>query len=251
MTINTLDLAYLSHIGLVRSGNEDSFMAHDKVGIVALADGMGGHRAGDVASKIAVEVSVAELIPAQKLDKADGMESLMRVGQAAESANAAIFETAKNSREFRGMGTTLVLSIFRDSRIFYAHVGDSRLYRVRDGKLQCLTRDHSLIQDVLEAGIFADKAEAQAAGVGENVLTRSLGLRVEVDVDVGEQHVEPGDLFMYCSDGLSTYVGDPEIETILAQKDWTMEFKVDQLVNAALREGGVDNVTVVLARPRT
>ncbi len=251
MTVNALDLAYLSHVGLVRSGNEDSFMAYEDVAIVAIADGMGGHRAGDVASKIAVEVSVGELIPAQKLDQADGMESLMRVGQAVESANSAIFETAKNSKELLGMGTTIVVSIFRESRIYYAHVGDSRLYRLRDGKLQCLTRDHSLIQDVLEAGIFANRKEAMAAGVGENVLTRSLGLRLEVDVDVSEQYVEPGDLFLYCSDGLSTYVKDAEISKILTHKKSDLHTMTDQLVNAALAAGGHDNVTVILARPRS
>ena len=165
MAIQAIDMAVRSHVGLVRSRNQDHTHADADLGMVVLADGMGGHRGGEVASRIAVEAVIAALLPAQREDVADDMESLMRVGEAAEFANRALLEKSLERPELKGMGTTVVLAIFREGRIFYAHVGDSRLYRVRYGRMRRLTRDHSLIQQVIDDGVFMNR-HACARGRG-------------------------------------------------------------------------------------
>jgi len=250
MTVNTLEIAFRTHVGLVRLRNEDYLAALPQQGVVLLADGMGGHRAGDVASRLAVETAVNELLPAQSDDSADDLESLLRVGQAVEAANQAIFRTVRLQPELSGMGTTIVAAVFREQRIFYAHVGDSRLYRIRRGRMRRLTRDHSLVQQMVDEGVFRNRAEARAAGVGDNVLTRTLGLDPQVEVDVGDAVLAPDDLYLFCSDGLSNKVPDREILGILRAAGSDLDARAEALLQAALDAGGSDNITLVLARPR-
>lgn len=218
-------------------------------GLVAVADGMGGHRAGEVASRLAIDTLVQELLPAQVSDRGDEMESLMRIGQAVEAANQAIQDEVRRQPDLHGMGTTLVVAIFRQGRIFFAHVGDSRLYRLRDGKLECLTRDHSLIQRVLDQGDFANRAEARRAGIRDSILTRSLGINPEVDVDVGDAPLRAGDLFLLCSDGLNGQLRDGTLRNILLAVEQDLEAAAERLQEAALATGGRDNITLILARP--
>jgi protein phosphatase len=249
MAVHKIAVATRSHQGLVRSRNQDRLQVDAARGIVVLADGMGGHRAGEVASRIAVEAACADLLPAQLAEKTDHMATLLRVGHAVEVANEALLEECRQHPELQGMGTTLVLALFRDNRIYYAHVGDSRLYRARFGRVRRLTRDHSLIQQMVDDGVFLNRAAAREAGIGDNVLTRSLGMKRHTDVDVGDTMVESGDTYLLCSDGLHGMITDTEIARILRNPEGDLEGQAQALVDAALAAGGNDNVSVVLARP--
>ncbi len=250
MTVHALDMAYRTHIGLVRNHNEDYLVVLGDHGLLVLGDGMGGHLAGEVASKLAVETAAEELIPAQLDDTADDLESLLRVGQALERSNEELFKAVKKKPELKGMGTTIVAAMFRQYRVFFAHVGDSRLYRVRAGRIRCLTRDHSLVQQLMDNGLFRNRAEAHEAGVGDNVLTRSLGLDPNVEVDVGDKSLQAGDIYLACSDGMNGKVPDSAMAEILCDKDSDLDGMADRLLQAALEAGGRDNITLILARPR-
>jgi protein phosphatase len=238
-----------THVGLVRRNNEDYLGCFDAQGVLALADGMGGHQAGEIAARLAVEAAVESLLPAQEDDSADDLESLLRIGQAGEAANRAVFAAMERDPALRGMGTTLVLAMFRRQRVFFAHVGDSRLYRLRDGYLRCLTRDHSLVQELLDNGLFGDRAEVHAAGIGDNILTRGIGLDPDVEVDVGDAELQERDIYLLCSDGLCGRVPDDEIRLHMLRHRG-LEQIADALLQAALDVGGRDNITLIVARPR-
>lgn len=249
MSVHRLELASRTHTGLVRSLNQDYLQADAQLGIVMLADGMGGHRGGEVASKAAVEAAFEDLLPAQREDRADDMESLLRVGHAAEVANKTLLKLGELDPRLRGMGSTLVLALFRNHRIYYAHIGDSRLYRVRFGRMRRLTHDHTLIQRMIDDGVFLNRSEAREAGVRDNVLIRSLGMEKQIDVDVGDALVEGGDTYLLCSDGLHGLISDHDIARILRDPKGSLEAQADALVDAALQAGGSDNIGVILARP--
>jgi protein phosphatase len=250
MAITPLDVAIRTHVGLVRSSNQDWLHADADLGILVLADGMGGHRGGEVASQLAVQAVIDALMPAQREDVADDMESLMRVGEAADFANRLLLETSQAKPELKGMGTTVVLAIFRGGRIFYAHVGDSRLYRVRYGRMRRLTRDHSLIQQLIDDGVFLNRHEAREGGVKDNILTRSLGMEFRAEVDVGDALLAVNDTYLFCSDGLHSLVPDDIIARILRDPEGDLENQAQTLTDAALSAGGKDNISVILARPR-
>ena len=249
MTVHSVQVAYRTHQGLVRKRNQDWIRVDADAGVLVLADGMGGHRSGEVASRVAVEAALADLLPAQRDDRGDGTESLLRVGHAVEVANRALLDMCAVHPELTGMGTTLVLAIFRDNRIYHAHVGDSRLYRIRYGRMRRLTRDHSLIQQMVDDGVFVNRAEARGAGIRDNVLTRSLGLQRQADVDVGDALVETGDAYLICSDGLHSLVPDASISRIQRDPQGDLDQQADALIDAALAAGGNDNISVILARP--
>lgn len=250
MAVDALELAIISHVGLVRSHNQDYLGSDADRGVLVLADGMGGHRAGEVASRLAVEAVLEKLLSAQDEDAADDMASLMRVGHAVESANVALLDACANRPELHGMGTTVVAAMFRDSQIYYAHVGDSRLYRVRYGRMRRFTQDHSLIQRMIDDGVFLNRAEAREAGIRDNVLTRSLGMQPQVEVDVGHALVEPGDTYLICSDGLHGLISDHDISRILRDPDGDVQDQAKTLLDAALAAGGRDNISLLLARLR-
>ena len=249
MTVHPLELAWRTHVGRVRRQNEDSLLAVPEQGLVAVADGMGGHEAGEVASRLAIDCLAHELLPAQVKDSGDELESLLRIGQAVESANQAIQDEVRHQPHLHGMGTTVVAAMFRQGRVFYAHVGDSRLYRLRDGRLECLTRDHSLIQQVIDQGDFATREEAHRAGIRDSVLVRSLGIHPEVEADVADARLCAGDLFLLCSDGLNGELDDGLMREILLDNEDDLETAAERLQNTALAAGGRDNVTLILARP--
>jgi serine/threonine protein phosphatase PrpC len=214
-----------------------------------LADGMGGHRGGGVASQIAVATALAELQLAQREAVADTMAGLLRIGHSVEVANGALLDKCETHPELTGMGTTVVVAAFRDRRVFYAHVGDSRLYRIRFGRMRRLTRDHSLIQRMIDDGVFVNRTEAHEAGIRDNVLTRSLGMQRQADVDVADIPIEPGDTFLICSDGLHGKVADAQIARILRDPDGDLEAQAEALLDAALDAGGQDNISLILLRP--
>lgn len=248
MTVHALECAFRTHIGLVRTHNEDYLVCRASQGVLVLGDGMGGHNAGEVASRVAVEAAADALLPAQLQDTADDLESLLAVGAAGEAANLAVFQEVERDSELKGMGTTLVLALFREQRVFFAHVGDSRLYRLREGRLRSLTRDHSLVQELIDNGLFASLEEASDAGVGDNILTRSIGLDPNVEVDVGDHELLADDLYLLCSDGLCGKVDDGVIASIM-QASTDVEQIAGDLERAALNAGGRDNISLIVARP--
>jgi protein phosphatase len=250
MAVNPIELAFRTHQGLVRRHNQDWMKTDAGLGVVVLADGMGGHRCGEVASRVAVEAAIADLLPAQQEDKADDMEAQLRVGHAVEVANKALLDMCEVHPELQGMGTTLVAALFRDGKIYHAHVGDSRLYRVRYGRMRRLTRDHSLIQRMIDDGVFLNRAEAREAGIRDNVLTRSLGMQRQAEVDVGSSVLETGDTYLLCSDGLHGSVPDSVIARVLRDREGDLEEQAQHLIDVALEAGGNDNITVILARPQ-
>jgi protein phosphatase len=250
MAAYALELATINHVGLVRTDNQDCVGSDAERGLLVLADGMGGHRGGEVASRLAVDTVLAKLVPAQQEARADHMASLLRIGRAVEAANQSLLDTCEQTPALHGMGTTVVVAMFRDGHIYHAHLGDSRLYRVRYGRMRRLTRDHSLIQRVIDDGVFLNRAAAREAGIRDNVLTRSLGMPLEAEVDVGHALVEHGDTYLLCSDGLHGLVSDQEIARLLRDPEGDLEQQAQALLDAALAAGGRDNISILLARLR-
>ncbi len=237
--------------GLVRRNNQDAFHVSLDHGVVVVADGMGGHQAGEIASRVAIEAIKKDLEQSHWEAEGDEMQTLLKLGSAVEKANLQIRAAAEGCPELQGMGTTIVAALFRLGRVFLAHVGDSRIYRIRDKKLQQITRDHSLVQQLLDAGTFKTEREAADAGIGSNVLTRALGIEDQVEVDVTDEFLEPGDLFLFCSDGLTNMLPDGDIERLINHYHPDLEAAVERLIVGALSSGGLDNITVVLAQPET
>ncbi|MES9906107.1 MAG: protein phosphatase 2C domain-containing protein [Sedimenticola sp.] len=232
--------------GRVRACNEDSLALFPGAGLVTLADGMGGYSAGEVASQLATEAVVAQL-----LNECDG-ELAITAGQmtaAVNSANRVVYDSSRQVPEWQGMGTTLLLGCFQEGRVIYGHVGDSRLYRFRADHLERLTRDHTVIQKMVDDGFFTSYKEARAAGVNASTLIRGLGIGVDLEVDVAVETVEEGDLFLFCSDGLSNMVSDAAIEKVIASSSGEMQETAAELLSLALENGGLDNISLVLARP--
>lgn len=237
----------LTDVGRHRSNNEDAVKIDRTHGIVVLADGMGGYNAGEVASTMAVEQIASEL--GQRLSQATRFTSAREIRRAVEvcvgNANQAIFRAARSEASYAGMGTTLVMSVLRGDALIVGHAGDSRAYRWRDGVLTQLTRDHSLLQEQLDAGIIT--AEEAAASPHRNLVTRALGVEDHVLLDVQTFTVLPGDTYLFCSDGLTDMVADDKIAEILASVPQA-ERRATRLVRSANANGGMDNVTVALTQ---
>jgi PPM family protein phosphatase len=241
-------------VGLQREHNEDSFVVVAEHQLYIVADGMGGHRAGDVASKVASE-TIAEFFrrsaredvtwpfhfDARLSDEENRLQTALRV------ANRQVYERSVRSKELRGMGTTVVGALFNSERgvMYVAHVGDSRAYRIRGGVIKQLTRDHSLVNDYLAA--MPDMPDDQRNDLPKNVITRALGMQDTVDVDIVADDAEPGDVYLLCSDGLSGMVADDELCDVAGQ-NLPLGEACDRLVTMANEHGGEDNVTAVLIR---
>ena len=244
--------AGLSDVGLQREHNEDSFCILPEHRLFIVADGMGGHRAGDVASKMATH-SIATFFEATANEDAtwpfafDPHLSVEenRLLTGIKIANQKIFQASIKHREVHGMGTTVVGALFSKERkrLYVAHVGDSRAYRVRGGEISQLTRDHSLLNDYLAA--IPDMTEEQISEVPKNVITRALGMQDSVAVDMVPDQPEPGDVYVLCSDGLSGMITDEELKDIIVEAEGDMELAATRLVQKANAHGGEDNVTVV------
>ncbi|MCG7981411.1 MAG: protein phosphatase 2C domain-containing protein [Candidatus Thiodiazotropha lotti] len=242
-----IEVAMRTDKGMVREQNEDAIGGDPNLGVLILADGMGGANAGEVASELAVDLLTSQLIEGRTRETMPDGAS-MRVS--IETVNQAILELAEQVPEYQGMGTTLVMGVFDQNSIRYAHVGDSRLYRLRQGRLEQLTIDHTLIQEMINLGDFANMEEAMMAGVPTNVLSRALGSQTEIVSDIAESEVEQGDLYLFCSDGLTGMVTDDEMQSILENKNLDLEQQVNELVDFACRCGGVDNISVIVVRPQ-
>jgi protein phosphatase len=246
--------AGLSDVGLQREHNEDSFIVLNEFDLFVVADGMGGHRAGDIASRIATE-TISEFFRTTANDDvtwpfhfdSNLSEEENRLLTGIRVANRQIFERSTRSRECHGMGTTVVGAMFssKKRRMYIGHVGDSRCYRVRGSEIQLLTRDHSLINDYLLA--MPDLTDEQKSELPKNVITRALGMQDHVVVDL--QHDEPqrGDVYVLCSDGLSGMVSDEDIKQIVSATGEIRE-ACRQLIQSANERGGEDNITAVLIK---
>lgn len=233
------DSWYLTDKGLRRDSNQDSFLVNKELGLFIVADGMGGHMGGEVASSMAVE-TVEEMMLQPEAVKKSPREMIL---QSYEEASKRIFDKAANERpELAGMGTTMVMAYIRNRHLYIGNVGDSRCYLFKRPNLWQITEDHSLINEQLRAGVMSEEQVRQF--VGRNVITRSVGYERDCYPDIIEREIYPGEMFLMCSDGLSGLVDDNRISEILNQN--TPDKIVKACVEQALANGGDDNVTVML-----
>ncbi len=247
-----IKFAEITNTGMVREHNEDAIGTDSDMGLLVLADGMGGYNAGEVASGIAVQTITdlaAEGATREERNDIDPHTGLMRqtivLRDAVARANKIIFQTAQSQTHCEGMGTTLVAAMFYDNKISIAHVGDSRAYRLRDEQFEQLTMDHSLLQELVDRGFYSEE-EAQRS-TNRNYVTRALGVEPTVEVEVQEYDVLPNDIYLLCSDGLPDMVEDEDIHLTISTFNASLDVVGEQLVQLANEHGGRDNVSVQLA----
>jgi len=242
-----------TNVGMKRTHNEDNLYLPTDERLAIVADGMGGHASGEIASQMAVETVVeffkstqedTEITWPFKLDRGYRYD-VNRLITGIKLANVKIFEAAQREPQYRGMGTTIVAALFLDDQVLIAHVGDSRLYRVRDGEIQQITEDHSLLNDYIKMKKLS--ADEIANFPHKNVIVRALGMKETVQVDVYNESPRMGDVYLLCSDGLSGMIDDPKIHD-LVRGEQDLDKATEKLIGAANAAGGVDNITVVMAR---
>lgn len=242
-----LDVAAVTDPGRVRAKNEDCVAADAAAGFAVLADGMGGHNAGEVASRMAADLVISGIRAAcGRNGRIDPALAERLIASQVAAANAGIFEAARAERSYDGMGTTLVVVAWHAAGVTWGHVGDSRLYLLRGEALHQLTRDHSIVQEQLERGAIS-REEARHS-VNRNVLTRAVGIEPYVEADVSSSAVEPGDLYLLCSDGLTDMLTDQEIAKTLRESGPQIRVAAKRLIDEANARGGLDNISVIVAR---
>ena len=250
---DALQIAGMTDPGMVREHNEDSIFFDAAQGLVILADGMGGYNAGEVASGMATSLLSTALTAAFAATPpyASGAESATPVAgrilkEKIEEANLAVLHAAQTQPQCAGMGTTLVAAVFYDNRLTVAHIGDSRLYRLRGDEFGTITRDHSLLQEQIDSGMITP--EEARFSQNRNLVTRALGVEANVNTEVNDFPVEIGDIYLLCSDGLNDMVDDEEIKLTLQTLSANLELAATQLVQMANDNGGRDNVSVILVK---
>ncbi len=243
----------ITDTGKVRDHNEDAIATQPDIGLMVLADGMGGYNAGEVASGIAVKTVfdlVSEAANRENRGEVEPTSGLMRqtisLRDAISRANKIIYQTAQSQPQCEGMGTTIVACLFFDDRISVAHVGDSRAYRLRADQFQQLTLDHSLLQELVDRGFYSPE-EAQRS-TNRNYVTRALGVEPAVEVEVQEYEVDKDDVYLLCSDGLPDMVEDEDIHLTISTFSASLDVVGQQLVQLTNDHGGRDNVSIMLAR---
>jgi serine/threonine protein phosphatase PrpC len=248
-----IGFAEITDTGRVREHNEDAIGSIGEIGLMVLADGMGGYNAGEVASGIAVQIVTelaAEGATREERDDIDPHSGLMRqsivLRDAIYRSNKIIYQTAQSQTHCEGMGTTIVACMFYDNKISVAHVGDSRAYRLRGGQLDQVTLDHSLLQELVDRGFYS--AEEAQRSTNRNYVTRALGVEPTVEVEIHEYEVLPDDIFLLCSDGLCDMVEDDDIHLTISTFNDSLDVVGQQLVDLANDHGGRDNVSVMLAQ---
>jgi serine/threonine protein phosphatase PrpC len=233
--------------GRIRANNEDSAAVDESAQLAVLADGMGGYNAGEIASGMATAFIKSEL--ARWLSQAGQQASTSDVRRAIEicvdNANRSIFNASISNPQYSGMGTTLVVGVFQGAKLLLGHVGDSRCYRLRGHEFLQITKDHSLLQEQIDAGLLTPEQAATSAN--KNLVTRALGVEDVVMLELNEHQVVDGDIYLMCSDGLSDMVNDAAIARIL-QSTLTLQDMAAELVDLANANGGRDNITVLLSR---
>jgi serine/threonine protein phosphatase PrpC len=236
--------------GLTRDNNEDALTFDAATNLCILADGMGGYNAGEIASGMAVAFIRSELGRwlSQAGKHANSREVRRAMEICVENANHSIFNAANSNPQYSGMGTTLVVAVFQGTRLMLGHIGDSRCYRWRAGQLQQITKDHSLLQEQMDAGLITP--EQALTSVNKNLVTRALGVEDSVLLEVNEHRVELGDIYLMCSDGLSDMISDQTIAAILSGAKPSLEQTAKLLVAVANEGGGRDNISVLLVRAK-
>ena len=231
--------------GRARDNNEDSVAFDEQTLTAVLADGMGGYNAGEIASGMATAFIKSELSRwlAEAGDGAKAREVRRAMEICVDNANRSIFNSANSNAHYAGMGTTLVVGVFRDDKLVLGHIGDSRCYRLRGGSLDQITKDHSLLQEQIDAGLIT--VEQAATSSIKNLVTRALGVDESVMLEVNEHEVLGGDLYLMCSDGLSDMIDDDAICKITSH-ELPLEQKAKQLIDAANERGGRDNISVLM-----
>lgn len=250
---NKISITGLTDTGMVRKNNEDSIGFDSALGLIVLADGMGGHRGGEIASSMSVDSILDTLqrqLPKIKSGRTDpetgfSLESLC-IQEAIESANDQIFQAADSNPEQFGMGTTIVVLLYYNNTFSIGHVGDSRCYRLRSEKLEQITRDHSLLQELIDRGFYTPEEARNSKN--KNLVTRALGIGPRVNVDVQEDIVLKNDIYLLCSDGLTDLVDDEYICLTIKRFSDNLEEAAKQLITKANENGGKDNISVMLCR---
>jgi PPM family protein phosphatase len=243
----TFDFCSRTDPGRARENNEDSVAFDADTNLAVLADGMGGYNAGEIASGMATAFIKSEMSRwlAEAGHAATAKEIRRALEICVENANRSIFNAANSNAQYSGMGTTLVVAAFQGNTALLGHIGDSRCYRLRQGKFEQITKDHSLLQEQIDAGLLTEEQAANSSY--KNLVTRALGVDESVALDVQDIEVEPGDLYVMCSDGLSDMVVDVEIGEILKSQP-TLEQMATQLIATANDHGGRDNISVLLVQ---
>lgn len=251
---HALEFTGITDTGCSRSKNEDCIAWDAKIGLAVLTDGMGGANAGEVAGQITAEtvlMEVRERIDDHPYDLGtvdDGAgynRASLMLYDSLQKANRVILRIAHDQPECTGMGTTAITALFYDNRISVGHVGDSRIYLMREGQLTQLTEDHTVVHELMKSGIYS-KEEAKKS-VNRNIVTRAVGVTEELKVDILERSALPGDVYLMCSDGLTDLVSDEDIQEILATEN-KQDDKAQRLVDMAKGYGGNDNISVILVR---
>ncbi len=239
--------------GQVRKNNEDAVDENERIGLLILADGMGGYKAGEIASGMCVatvkDIMTAQwpLVGAADIDPASSFSfATIMLRDALQTAHQAIYAVSHSQAQCEGMGTTAVAVLLFNNRVSVAYVGDSRLYRLRGDVLQQLTTDHSLVEEMVARGLYS--REDALKNVNSNIVTRALGVEAEVEVDMLEEAAEVGDLLLICSDGLTDLVGDETIRLTLKQNLDNLQLAGERLLKLANERGGKDNISVILAK---
>ncbi|MDQ6996742.1 MAG: Stp1/IreP family PP2C-type Ser/Thr phosphatase [Mariprofundus sp.] len=249
----TYEMHAMTDIGIRRQHNEDCVVASSEYGFAVLADGMGGYNAGEVASAMAVEM-IGKRLEDQMLNMSQAQiniqtgfaEESMLVRQSIEAANEAIYTAAHAKAEYAGMGTTVLVAAFYGEHITAAHVGDSRMYRLRDNVLSHVTEDHSLVHEQVRRGLLtADDARNSRI---KNLVTRALGVELGVEPDLLEDMVKANDIYLLSSDGLTDVVSDEAISEILSTHQSRLEKAGKLLIDMANKAGGPDNISVILIK---
>ncbi len=242
-------MAAITDIGMVREKNEDQVAIAPELGLAVLADGMGGHQAGEVASDMAIDMITRHFAESfEHCDKKNGVlkNETSVICEAIQMANAAIFEMAHQRPECNGMGSTIVVTLFYNNRMYVGHVGDSRLYRFRKNRLEQMTDDHSVVQELLSRGLISPDEARNSAH--KNLVTRALGIESDVEPDIDSQAVEENDIYLLCSDGLNDVLPDDAIEMVMLDHSRDIIEASKVLVREANDRGGPDNISVVLVK---
>jgi protein phosphatase len=248
----TLEVAAKTDPGVLRTLNEDSIATNNELGLLVLSDGMGGYQCGNVASNITTQVIMEGLTQGLKDKPNHNGAAAALIENVVKRANRAIYlegtQRAASGQE-QTMGSTLALLLFQDNHVTMAHVGDSRIYRLREKHLELMTHDHSLLQEQIDQGILS--AEAAATSHNRHLVTRGLGLQADVEVTLNECEALPGDIYLLCSDGLNDMVDNADIERVLNSLQANLPLAASQLVMIANDNGGEDNISVIVAKTGT
>ncbi len=244
----------ITDIGRVRKQNEDAISFDNNIALAVLADGMGGHRGGEIAS--AITVSTVLNVITDKIKNTNNTDAVdngiystesQLILEALKLANKNVYDSSQANEQYRGMGTTVVVVLFYDNRFTVAHVGDSRLYRLRNGKLEQLTRDHSYVQEQIDQGIVTPEQARNSKN--KNRITRAIGIDSTVKIDIQEDVAVLNDIYLLCSDGVTDMIEDHLIRSALIENSQNLEQAAEEIIRLSNKHGGKDNISALLVKP--